>query len=205
MNLLSGSNSAAIRKPAGEWDVVQFETAELVDGLTYNPSGFPRASAGTDAVMLSGVVPAGAASVRLCQAVKRIDLTYAQVNLSLNWCNRPANRGTGHSSFAEFGHTFEGIGRRPFSPVHVRGEQNGGDNWELKDVPLSEETEAYEEDILSSGTVARTSSSSVTSVSYTNANQIADIGSVQSEISCVVYQLSRTWGRGVGREATLPF
>ena len=142
-------------------------------------------------MMLSGVVPAVAAFVLLCQAVQRSDLTSAQVNLSLYWCYGPANRGIGHSSFAEFGHTFEGVGLRPFSPVHVRGELNGGDNWELEDVPLSEETEAYEEDILSSGTVTRTSSSAVTLVTYTSANQIADFGSVQSEISCVVHQLSR--------------
>ena len=219
LNLLSGSNAAAICNPAGEWEVVQFETAELVDELTYDLSGFLRASAGTDAVMLSGDVPAGAAFVLLSQAVQRIDLTSAQVNLLLNWRYGPANRDIGHSSFAEFGDAFEGIGRRPFSPVHVRGEQNGGDveiswvrrtrsggdNWELEDVPLGEETEAYEVDILSSGTVTRTLSSAVTSVTYTSANQFADFGSVQSEISCVVYQLSRTWGRGVGREAVLSF
>ena len=80
LNLLSGSNAAAIRNPAGEWEVVQFETAELVDELTYDLSGFLRASAGTDAVMLSGDVPAGAAFVLLSQAVQRIDLTSAQVN-----------------------------------------------------------------------------------------------------------------------------
>ena len=219
LNLLSGSNAAAICNPAGEWEVVQFETAELVDELTYDLSGFLRASAGTDAVMLSGDVPAGAAFVLLSQAVQRIDLTSAQVNLLLNWRYGPANRDIGHSSFAEFGDAFEGIGRRPFSPVHVRGEQNGGDveiswvrrtrsggdNWELEDVPLGEETEAYEVDILSSGTVTRTLSSAVTSVTYTSANQFADFGSVQREISCVVYQLSRTWGRGVGREAVLSF
>ena len=219
LKLLSGSNAAAIRNPAGEWEVFQFETAELVDELTYHLSGLLRASAGTDAAMLAGDVPAGAAFVLLSQAVQRIDLTPAQVNLSLNWRYGPANRDIGHSNFAEYGHAYAGVGRRPLSPVHVRGQQNGGDveiswvrrtrsggdNWELEDVPLGEETEAYEVDILSSGDVVRTLSSAVPSVAYTSAHQIADFGSVQSEISCVVYQLSRTWGRGAGREAALSF
>lgn len=217
LQLLAGSNVAAVRNADGDWEVFQFENAELVGELTYDLSGLLRASAGTEAAMLSGAVAAGAPFVLLDSAVERIDLAPAELKLPLNWRFGPAARDIGHSDYNQVEHALQGVGRRPLSPVHVRGtrtEQDliiswirrtrtGGDNWEVDEVALGEEAERYEVDILDNGAVVRTLLSTTPIVSYSGVEQIADFGAVQSQIQCQVFQLSQTWGRGTGRTAVI--
>jgi hypothetical protein len=101
--------------------------------------------------------------------------------------------------------------------VHVRGERSGGDlvitwirrtrvggdSWDAVEVPLGEESERYEVDILDGSTVKRTLSATTPIVTYTAADQTADFGSVQPAISLRVCQLSTVAGRGTPRPATL--
>jgi hypothetical protein len=73
-------------------------------------------------------------------------------------------------------------------------------------VPLAEDTEAYEVDILDApgGSVVRTLTG-ITSPSaiYTAADQAADFGAAQSAVHVAVYQLSGVVGRGFPGEATV--
>jgi hypothetical protein len=75
------------------------------------------------------------------------------------------------------------------------------------DIPLSEETEAYEIDVLdTSGSpevVVRTLTSGTESVVYTEAQQTTDFGSAQPSVTIVVYQMSAVVGRGYPTEATV--
>ena len=71
------------------------------------------------------------------------------------------------------------------------------------DVPLAEETERYELDILDSGDVVRTLSSTTPSLTYTAAEQTADFGAPQSSLSLRVYQLSSVFGRGSPHATTV--
>lgn len=72
------------------------------------------------------------------------------------------------------------------------------------DVPLSEESERYEVEIMSGATLKRTITglTSPTTV-YTAAQQVTDFGSAQSSISVRVYQLSAAVGRGYAGIATI--
>jgi hypothetical protein len=70
-------------------------------------------------------------------------------------------------------------------------------------VPLGEETERYEVDILDGATVKRTLAATTPAATYTAAQQTADFGSPQSAIDVRVYQLSTVHGRGTPRPATL--
>ena len=72
-------------------------------------------------------------------------------------------------------------------------------------MPLAEGLEAYEVDILGGpgGAVKRTLSSTSPSVTYANADILADFGAVPPELSVVVYQLSAVIGRGFPRAVTL--
>ena len=85
----------------------------------------------------------------------------------------------------------------------VRRTRIGGDNWDAAEVPLGEETERYEVDILAGATVKRTLAATSPSVTYTAAQQTADFGSPQSAIDVRVFQLSAVHGRGTPRPATL--
>jgi hypothetical protein len=113
--------------------------------------------------------------------------------------------------------SFIGEGLKPLSPAHVRGSRSagdlaiswvrrtrmGGDSWDAVEVPLAEEAERYEVDILDGSTVKRTLATISPSATYTASQQTADFGAPQSSISLRAYQLSTVFGRGSPANATL--
>ena len=118
----------------------------------------------------------------------------------------------------EVAFTYTGRNLKPFSPVHVKGTRNGsGDltiSWirrsrvdgEWRDgvgIPLGEESEAYEVDILDGSTVVRTIEATSPSASYSAADQVADFGSAQSSMDVKIYQLSAVVGRGYAATASI--
>ena len=138
-------------------------------------------------------------------------ITFDQLGLPFTWRYGPSNRGIGDVSYATQMHAFTGVGLRPYAPVHIRGARNaggdltlswirrtraGGDNWDASDVPLSEDVESYEIDIMWGATVKRTISSTIASAVYTAAQQLADFGAAQSSVTVRVYQMSARFGRG---------
>lgn len=214
--LLGGANTAAIQNAAGDWEVVQFETASLTAPSTYKLAGLLRGQAGTEAAM-SGGIAAGARFVLIDATVTPVALTTSELGLPLQWRYGPAARDIGEESYAARVFAFRGVARRPLSPVHVRGKRSGadltltwirrtrrgGDSWETVEVPLSESIESYEVDILNGATVVRTIASSTTQATYTAAQQIVDFGSARSSVSVRVYQLNPEWGRGSPAAATV--
>ena len=109
---------------------------------------------------------------------------------------------------------------RPWSPAHLRGIRNeAGDltvTWVRRarrngewldgaDVPLAEESERYDVEMLSSGGfVLRTFAGLATpAATYTAGSQVADFGAAQAAIRIRVYQLSALVGRGIPAEAIL--
>jgi hypothetical protein len=213
--LLAGANAAAVGGP-DSWEIVQFETATLLAPRTYELSGLLRGQAGTDADMQSSLA-AGARLVLLNAAVTRVDLAAAEIGLPYTWRYGPANRDLGDAGYVEQLHAFRGLGRRPLRPVHVRGRRSGGDlfiewirrtriggdSWDTVEVPLGEDVERYEVDILDGTTVKRTLSSSSPTVTYTAAEQTTDFGSPQPSLSIRVYQLGAAWGRSAPAAATV--
>jgi hypothetical protein len=60
---------------------------------------------------------------------------------------------------------------------------------------MPEASEAYQIDILNSGTAMRTLTANTPSVVYSAAPQVADFGAAQSSVRVRVYQISQTLGR----------
>lgn len=214
LQMFAGANVAAVRNLDGEWEVLQFQTATLVAPGTYELGGLLRGQAGTELAMRASL-PGGAPFVLINGALARVNLTAAEVGLPYNWRVGPAGRDLGDASFVGQQHAFGAVGLRPLSPVHVRGSRQegdltitwirrtrqGGDSWEGSEVPLAEEAERYEVDILDGGLVKRTISASAPWASYTQAQQIADFGAPQSACSIKVYQIGASYGRGSPRAA----
>ena len=214
--VLSGANTLALETAPGQWEIVQFAKADLLAGRTYRLTKLLRGQAGTEGSMAPALAP-GATAVLLDQNAGMLDLSIGQIGLAATWRYGPANRPLGHLSYADESRSFIGIGRRPYSPCHVRATRSpagdlslgwkrrtriGGDGWEAPDVPLSEDSEAYEVDILSGTSTVRTLSSPAPSVIYTAAQQTSDFGAPQSSIGVKIYQLSQSFGRGTARAAT---
>ncbi len=214
--VLAGANAAAVETSPGVWEVLQFANATLVADRTYQLTRLLRGQVGSEAAMASSLA-AGALFVLLDANVALLDETLDQIGLAQTWRYGPANRPLGHLSYATRSLTFNGIGRRPYSPSHIRGDRSagdlaiswkrrtriGGDAWEQREVPLSEDAEAYEVDVLNGATVVRTLGSALQSVTYPIAQQAADFGSPPPNVTVKVFQVSASFGRGTPRVATI--
>jgi len=221
VQLLAGANIAAVLGRDGQWEVVQFETATLLGEGVYELSGLLRGQAGTETAIgePGAAVAAGSSFVLLDGAVARVDLGLDEIRLPYQWRFGPANRELTDPSYGSAEHTYAGIGLRPLSPVHVRASRNGtgdielswirrtrigGDSWDTLEVPLSEDFERYEIDVLADDdTVVRTISASAPNASYAAAEQNADFGSLRSPCRMRVHQLSALFGRGAVADAVV--
>jgi hypothetical protein len=216
LNLLGGANAAAIEAADGTWEIVQFETASLVAPRTYDLAGVLRGQLGTEPATRTPLAP-GARFVLLDGALARLPLTLADVGSPFFWRYGPAQRALGDAAYRTVGHVFRGTGLRPLSPVHVRGRRSGGDliltwirrtriggdSWEAIEVPLGEDAERYEVEILSGETVVRRLSTELPTVTYSAAEQVADFGAAQSSLAVRVAQVSAVLGRGTPRDAVV--
>jgi len=218
LSVLSGANLAAVENEAGDWEVFQFATADLVAVNTYDLSLFLRGQGGTEAAMQTDL-PADARFVLLNGALEQVGLGEAERGLALQWRYGPLPYGLGHEAYTSQTRSFKGTGLRPLSPVHlnatrlaggdislswVRRTRIDGDNWTSLEVPLGEETEAYEIDIMQGATVKRMLTAATSPAIYAAADQVTDFGSADfSTLTFQVVQLSRAYGRGTAREAQL--
>lgn len=214
--LFSGSNLAAIEHDNGLWEIIQFLNANLIGENTYELSGFLRAQGGTEDA-LDQPASTGADFILIDEALAQANLTLEEVGLELNWRYGPAQYTLGHPSFQTETISFTKRGMKPFSPVHIKGQNNngdvliswirrsriGGDSWELNEIPLGEEMESYVVDIMSGETVVRTLQATSPQVTYSEADQISDWGTIQASYTIRVYQLSEIYGRGTAGEATI--
>lgn len=219
--LLSGSNLAVVEAAEGIWEVIQFESAELVETGIYELSGLLRGQAGSESAIAppAGAIPAGARFVLLDSTVSRIDLGIDEIHLSYNWRVGPANNDLSDATYIQQLHGYSGIGLRPLSPVHLKSSRNavgdlslnwirrtriGGDNWEIAEVPVAEDDEHYEIDILApDNSVVRTILTNHPEAEYLAADQIADFGSVSPTYSVRIAQISAIYGRGATTAAVL--
>lgn len=214
--VLGGENMAAIRHDNNLWEIIQFQNAELIAPGNYELSGLLRAVAGTEEAMMAPATT-GAAFVIINEALTRANMNIDQVGLPLNCRYGPAQFTIGHPSYHTRNHTFSARGLRPLSPVHIkasnvsgdfhiswiRRSRIGGDSWELTEIPIGEASELYEIDIVDEGEAIRTIRSDSQQAVYSAPDQITDWGSIQSEYTLRIYQLSEIYGRGTATETTL--
>lgn len=215
--VLNGANAAAIGAH-GRWEIVQFLTATQVSATRWQLSGLLRGRRATEHNIDSSA--SGDYFVMLSAGgVVRLPMQISEIGTSRLY--RAVTLGTSATEAQTVAFTGQGEALRPFSPVHIHGSYSGGDltiEWtrrgrfgqELRsgtDIPLSEETEAYEVDIIVPGsspeTALRTLETSTTSVIYTAAQQAADGFAGGDPIFVRVYQISATVGRGTPGEAIL--
>lgn len=215
--LLNGANYAAIENADGEWELIQFQAAALVDVATYDLSGLLRGMNGTEGAMRDPVA-AGARFILVNSAVTPVNLRPDEVGLALNYKYGPTSESLDADSYGSEVHAFQGLGLRPFSPVHLQGKRDpstgdwtllwvrrtraGGDSWESYEVPLAEDAELYRLDILDGpgGDVLRSLETSEPTFLYTAAMQVTDFGSAQWNVNIRVAQVSPVYGPGVAAE-----
>lgn len=213
-NLLAGANMCAIQNEDDEWEYVQFQNATLESGSNWLLDKLIRGCRGTEFAMRDPVA-AGASVVFFNLAVQQLEYAATDRGVPYYLRSGPSARPITDDLYATQLKTFLGNGLKPLSPDHIRARKTtgndltfswkrrtrlGGDAWDyVTDVPLSEASEAYELDIMDGSDVVRTITASSQSANYSEAQQIADFGSVQSFYIVNLYQISETVGRGYPR------
>jgi hypothetical protein len=213
LDMLNGANAAAV---GGE--VLQFRDVAVNADGSLTLSTLLRGRRGTDlrtgghgpgelVIMLS---PATAAIIRLDLAAVGATRYFKAVT-----------SGGFLEDAATIPATQHGNDLRPYAVVHQAAALSGSDidlTWVRRtrlggalldgtgDVPLAEESEAYDVDIYDAGgaTVLRTLTASSPTATYAAADIATDFGSTPSTLKVAIYQKSAAVGRGFGRIVSLP-
>ncbi|GAB5446703.1 baseplate multidomain protein megatron [Gymnodinialimonas sp.] len=206
--VLAGANAAAIGSGEDDtWEVMQFADATLVAPDVWEIGLRLRGQQGTDAVMPE-VWPAGSIFVLLDSAVGQVDLASTARGLERYWRVGPSRRSVDDASYTEKVLAFQGIGLRPYSPVHLRAPREGAgrdvswirrsridaDTWDGTDVPLGEASEQYILRITDATAIRREVVLSAPSFTYTDAMRASD--GTLSDYSIEVAQVSERFGAG---------
>jgi hypothetical protein len=206
--------------------VQQSRAAELITPGRYRLSRLLRGQRGTEAAM-GNPAPTEARVVVLDSALAPLPISEANLGLPWNWRIGPAARAVSDASYTALAFTPAGRGLVPFAPVHVaqpwrtarsvgdlilrwtrRSRALVADAWEQVEVPLAEDLESYDVQVLDGVAVKRTLTSSTTSVLYSAAQQAADWGAPLGPgqtLAIRIYQLSNRLGRGDPATVTLQF
>lgn len=215
--LLAGPVNALALRNGDEWELVQFADATLTAPFSYELRGLLRGRLGTEHAM-AAPLPAGARAVLLDAAVIPLAARLAERNVPRLYRWGPAARDLADPSWDGTSFTARCVGARPLAPVHLAGRRNGAGDLTIRwirrsrlgglwsagtDIPLGEETERYDIEILAGGLVCRTLSSTMPEIVYPAAAAVADFGLLPPAVTVRIYQLSATVGRGVPAQATL--
>ena len=207
--VLNGANAALIGN-----ELIQFENAQLIGENTYKLTKLLRGRQGTEWAI--GTHAAGERFIALTPALYTTAIANNLIGRQLFY--KAVSVGNSLGNTDELAFTYTGRNLKPFAPVHVKGARDGsGDltiSWirrsrvdaEWRDgvgIPLGEESEAYEVDILDGSTVVRTIEVTSSTASYSAADQTTDFGSPQSSVDVKIYQLSAVIGRGYAASATV--
>ncbi|MDF0600934.1 phage tail protein [Psychromarinibacter sp. C21-152] len=207
--VLGGANAAAIGDGSpGNWEVFQFTGAQMVGERTWEITGRLRGQAGTDGIMPE-VWPAGSVVVLLDGTPAQIDLALSNRGLARHYRIGPAQRGYDDPSYTHLVEAFDGVGLRPYAPVHlawlrdaagddhlswVRRTRIDGDSWQGAEVPLGEESESYAVRVMQGGAVVAETVVSQPSFTYGAGQRAAD--GVAGAYAIEVAQVSVQFGPG---------
>jgi hypothetical protein len=214
--LFAGANAAAVQRPDGVWEVLQFANAQLIAPFTYELSRLLRGQLGTEWAM-GNPLPAGAPFVLLDAHVVTLARGLEALERSMQLRIVAAGRDHADPAAVALSATPHATALRPLSPVHlharrdnagvhlswIRRTRQEGDAWLAGDVPLAEEREAYLIEVLSGATVIRSIEVTQPFALYAAADEFADFGAPQASLSIRVAQLSASVGRGLAAQAVL--
>jgi hypothetical protein len=214
---LAGGNLFALQGADGRWEILSAARTEMIGERTYRLSRFLRGLGGTEPEA-GRLVAEGALIVRLDEAVAPLTTDLADLGQSWRYRIGPSGRDHADPAMTEITAIVEREALKPLSPVHVslhreadgvhiawiRRTRRDGDGWEAVDVPLAEDGERYEIDILNGETVVRTLSSTQPSAFYATDQETADFGAPQNTLRLRIAQVSAVAGRGFERSIVLP-
>lgn len=213
--LLSGANAVAIGSGQDDvWEIFQFRDAALVGPRLYKLSHRIRGQLGSDA-LIPPAWPVGSYVVLLDDALRQVGYPRPQRGLARHYRTGPTSKLVGDATYRHEMRAFEGVGLRPYAPIHLRAaEANGdlivtwvrrsridGDSWQGSDVPLGEDSEQYLVRVLRGGALLREAETRGPTWTYLGADRAAD--GAGSATTIEVAQVSTAFGPGLPRRLSL--
>lgn len=212
----AGSNTALLVTSEGEVEVIRFANVTANGDGSFTLDTLMRGMRGTE--WASGLHAAGSLFVLVDDSVTPI--SFATGDLGASRYFRLVGAFDTFDAVEIASRTIEGTAEKPYAPCLIIGTRDGSGNltvsclrrsrtggYEWVDgtegVPLGEETEEYEMDVMDGVTVKRTITSTDGTFAYSAANQVTDFGSAQAEVDVRIYQISATVGRGYPGSATV--
>jgi hypothetical protein len=217
--VFGGANALAIENADGDWEIVQFTTAELTAPGEWHLSRLLRGRQGTEQAMRAPVA-AGARVVVLDRALKQVPLALAEARLPHTFAYGPSGKPVTDATFQTVSKTFAAAGLMPPAPCHIgfawttvrdlvlswkrRDRAPAADQIALAETPVSDPI-LFDVEILSNGAVVRTFESVLqNSQVYTAAEQAADFPSgLPNPLTVRVAQRSSALGRGRSKTESL--
>ncbi len=212
---LAGRTAMAIRVD-DEWEIFAFAQAELVGEKTYRLSRLTRGLGGQEHLATRDA-PAGSTVVLLNDAIAPLARKVSEIGAPITYRIGPADRDYAEPIFVQPTVAATNKALRPYPPAKARARRTpsgvvidivrrgrlDSDAWEALDIPLGEASELYEADIALPASGTRTLIAAATSLLYPAADEVADFGAPQSELTLALYQMSATVGRGFPLTTTL--
>lgn len=203
--VLAGDNALAVRAPSGDWEVIAFQSAELVAADTWKLSGLLRGQ--RDGLVTQVVIPTGAPVVLLDEAVVPMEVAAFERGTPLLVRAAPAGGPPTGSAMTQITTTWTGRALRPLAPAHlkaslvagdlrltwIRRARVGGDVWE-GEVPLGEGSERYRIRVLDGAAVLREVEVSTPTFTYAAAMRTADAPSATARIEVAQGGALYGWG-----------
>ena len=216
LRVLSGANAAAVQRPDGAWEILQFANAVLVGERTYQLSRLLRGELGSEHA-IGAPLAAGAPFVLLNQQIVPAGRGLDMIGRRMRFRVVAASRDHGDPSAVEIVLRPGTLAFRPLAPVHLKAAREPGGvrfSWRSRRrglagvsfavrPDLGEASEAYELEILSGVSVLRTLSATAPSTLYAASDETLDFGSTQSSFAVRLYQISAAVDRGLPATATL--
>lgn len=211
LSVINGANTALLGS-----EILSWQTATDNGDGSYTLSNLLRGRQGTEWAV--GTHAIGDRFVVLANdgTVRRLHLSSNELSVA-RWYRAPSI-GAPVDTGLVYPFTNTGVGLKPYAPCHIAGSRDGSNNltitWvrrtrkggivrDFKDVPVSEESEAYEVDVMDGSTVLRTIEVTSETASYTAAQQTSDGLTPGDPVEVNIYQLSATMGRGYAGNATI--
>jgi hypothetical protein len=197
-----GENTAVVG-----YEIIRFTTATLTATRTYALTGIQRGKRGTEWATSSHVPDEPFYLVS--DYMERIEGNFTDIGQILQFKALTTEQSLDEVNPVTI--TFNGRSSKPYSPVNListkdavgnitiawdRRDRRAGDRTDYANLPLSEAYEKYEVDIYVGGIFRRTITTTTRSAFYSKEMQIADTGSVQSQVTVDIFQISGVVGRG---------
>ena len=173
---------------------------------------------GGEEFLAARTLPSGATFILLDQAVVPLVTELSQLGATHRFRIGPANSDYADNACVEISSTVGSKALRPYSPVRararrvssgielsfIRRSRRDADGWETLDIPIGEEREAHEIEILNGGNVVRTLMAGASSLTYPAVDELADFGVPQASLDLRLYQFSDLVGRGYPLSGSVP-